>query len=175
MPTKTNKPPYHIAIGTVAKLGNIALGGLGEVLQQRKLAKEQGQDYSFGQGLKDFGAGSLAKATSGQVDLTSEQDPNQLAAMENAEEQGPTVAPYGMVSKKPFKALSPYTASYSAYNQSAKEAGREEQMKQVSGANGALQANAFIGALRNAQENNKPTFKVGGEVYDNKDYDPNRD
>ena len=165
MPTKTNKPPYHIAIGTVAKLGNIALGGLGEVLQQRKLAKEQGQDYSFGQGLKDFGAGSLAKATGGQVDLTSEQDPNQLAAMENAEEQGPTVAPYGMVSKKPFKALSPYTASYSAYNQSAKEAGREEQMKQVSGANGALQANAFYAALNDAKEKGADSFKVGDKTF----------
>ena len=85
-----------------------------------------------------------------------------------------SVAPAPMA-MKPFKALSPYTASYSAYNQSAKQANREEQMKQVSGANSALEANAYFAALNNAQTKNEPTFKVGDEVHENKDYDPNKD
>ena len=48
--------------------------------------------------------------------------------------------------EKPFKALSPYTASYSAYNMSAKQASVEPMMQKLSGAATlmtAAQENAF--------------------------------
>ena len=66
---------------------------------------------------------------------------------------------------KPFKALSPYTASYSAYNMSAKQANSEEKMKQISGADSALQANAFYAALNDAKEKGADTFKVGDKTF----------
>tara|TARA_R100001440_G_scaffold20171_1_gene33862 strand:- start:163 stop:654 length:492 start_codon:yes stop_codon:yes gene_type:complete len=163
MPTKTNKSPYTIA-PAILGLGIKGLaGGIGNVIKQKRAAEEAGEDFSFKQGL-----GSLATGAAGALtgnDYTQQEQPME-------ETPSYSVAPMAM---KPFKALSPYTASYSAYNMSAKQAKREEQMKQVSGSNSALQTNAFMGALRSAQENNKPTFKVGDEVHENKDYDPNRD
>jgi hypothetical protein len=66
---------------------------------------------------------------------------------------------------RPFKALSPYTASYSAYNMSAKQANSEEKMKQISGADSALQANAFYAALNDAKEKGADTFKVGDKTF----------
>ena len=43
-------------------------GGIGEVVRDRKEAKAAGEKYSFGEGLKDFGAGALKGVTG--VDLT---------------------------------------------------------------------------------------------------------
>ena len=163
MPTKTNKPPYTIAPALIGMGIKGLAGGIGNVIKQKRAAEAAGEDFTFKQGLGSLATGAGSAITG--MDFTKQEEPME-------ETPSYSVAPMAM---KPFKALSPYTASYSAYNQSAKEAKREEQMKQVSGVDSALQTNAFMGALRDAQENNKPTFKVGGEVHDNKDYDPNRD
>lgn len=165
MPTKTNKPPYTIAPALIGMGIKGLAGGIGNVIKQKRAAEAAGEDFTFAQGLGSLATGAGSAITG--MDFTKQEQPNM-------EEETPSysVAPMAM---KPFKALSPYTASYSAYNQSAKEAKREEQMKQVSGVDSALQTNAFMGALRDAQENNNPTFKVGGEVHENKDYDPNKD
>lgn len=168
MPTETNnKSPLTIA-PAILGLGIKGLaGGIGNIVREKRAAEAAGEDFTFKQGLGSLATGAGSAITG--IDFTNQQE-------QNMEEETPSysVAPAPMA-MKPFKALSPYTASYSAYNMSAKQANREEQMKQVSGADSALQTNAFMGALRDAQENNKPTFKVGGEVHDNKDYDPNRD
>ena len=142
-------------------------GGIGNVMKARREAKEAGEDYSFGQGAGDFLSGG-ATAVTGR-DFTREEPMEEEPVSYSIAGQ-----PYGMLSEKPFKALSPYTASYSAYNQSAKEAKREEQMKQVSGADSALEANAYFAELNNAQKNNEPTFKVGDELHENKYYDQNK-
>ena len=166
MPTKTNdESPLTIAPAILGLGVKGLFGGIGNVMKARRAAKEAGEDYSFGQGAGDFLSGG-ATAVTGR-DFTKEEP------MEEEPVNYSVAQPYGMLSA--FKALSPYTASYSAYNQSAKQANREEQMKQVSGANSALEANAYFAALNNAQTKNEPTFKVGDEVHENKDYDPNKD
>ena len=169
MPTKTNdKSPLTIAPAILGMGIKGLFGGIGNVVKARRAAKEAGEDYSFGQGAGDFLSGG-ATAVTGR-DFTKEEPMEEEQVSYSVAGQ-----PYGMLSGKPFKALSPYTASYSAYNMSAKQANREEQMKQVSGANSALEANAYFAALNNAQTKNEPTFKVGDEVHENKDYDPNKD
>ena len=163
MPTKTNKPPYTIAPALIGMGIKGLAGGIGNVIKQKRAAEAAGEDFSFKQGLGSLATGAASAVTG-----------NDYTKQEEQMEETPSysVAPMAM---KPFKALSPYTASYSAYNQSAKQANREEQMKQVSGANSALEANAYFAALNNAQTKNEPTFKVGDEVHENKDYDPNKD
>ena len=163
MPTKTNKSPYTIAPALIGMGIKGLAGGIGNVIKQKRAAEAAGEDFSFKQGLGSLATGAASAVTG-----------NDYTKQEEQMEETPSysVAPMAM---KPFKALSPYTASYSAYNQSAKQANREEQMKQVSGANSALEANAYFAALNNAQTKNEPTFKVGDEVHENKDYDPNKD
>ena len=165
MPTKTNKPPYTIAPALIGMGIKGLAGGIGNVIKQKRAAEAAGEDFTFAQGLGSLATGAGSAITG--MDFTKQEQPNM-------EEETPSysVAPMAM---KPFKALSPYTASYSAYNQSDRQAKREEQMKQVSGANSALEANAYFAALNNAQTKNEPTFKVGDEVHENKDYDPNKD
>ena len=166
MPTKTNKPPYTIATALVGMGIKGLAGGIGNVIKQKRAAEAAGEDFTFKQGLGSLATGAGSAITG--MDFTKQEE-------QMEETPSYSVAPIAMLSEKPFKALSPYTASYSAYNQSAKQANREEQMKQVSGANSALEANAYFAALNNAQTKNEPTFKVGDEVHENKDYDPNKD
>jgi hypothetical protein len=54
--------------------------------------------------------------------------------MKENEESMTNQDPSSMTMEKPFKALSPYTASYSAYNMSAKQASVEPMMQKLSGA-----------------------------------------
>ena len=148
-------------------------GGIKEVAQDRRAAKDRGEKYSFGEGLKDFGAGALRGATG--IDLTDKEEnitqpeyTTNIDPMTGQEkplmmkEENEDMPPMTMA---PLKQLSPYTASYSAYNMSAKQAKREEQMKQVSGADSALQANAFYAALNDAKEKGADTFKVGDKTF----------
>ena len=159
MPTKTNdKPPFTIAPAILGMGIKGLFGGIGNVVRARRAAKEAGEDYSFGQGAGDFLSGG-ATAVTGR-DFTKEEPMEEEQVSYSVAGQ-----PYGMLSGKPFKALSPYTASYSAYNMSAKQANREEQMKQVSGADSALEANAFYAALNDAKEKGADTFKVGDKTF----------
>ena len=155
MPTKTNKPPYTIATALVGMGIKGLAGGIGNVIKQKRAAEAAGEDFTFAQGLGSLATGAGSAITG--MDFTKQEQPNM-------EEETPSysVAPMAM---KPFKALSPYTASYSAYNQSAKEAKREEQMKQVSGVDSALEANAFYAALNDAKEKGADTFKVGDKTF----------
>ncbi len=158
MPTETkNNSPLTIAPAILGMGIKGLFGGIGNVVRARRAAKEAGEDYSFGQGAGDFLSGG-ATAVTGR-DFTKEEP------MEEEPVSYSVAQPYGMLSEKPFKALSPYTASYSAYNQSAKQAKREEEMKQVSGADSALQANAFYAALNDAKEKGADTFKVGDKTF----------
>ena len=118
------------------------------------------QDLYTPKGIKERQASeeTFAEATSNVNDQLAKN----LAAQKSQTMENLPPSPMGM---KPFKALSPYKASYSAYNMSAKQANTEEKFKEISGSNSALESNAFIGALRNAQENNETTFKVGDETY----------
>ena len=156
MPTKTNKPPYTIATALVGMGIKGLAGGIGNVIKQKRAAEAAGEDFTFKQGLGSLATGAGSAITG--MDFTKQEE-------QMEETPSYSVAPIAMLSEKPFKALSPYTASYSAYNQSAKQANREEQMKQVSGADSALQANAFYAALNDAKEKGADTFKVGDKTF----------
>ena len=155
MPTKTNKPPYTIAPALIGMGIKGLAGGIGNVIKQKRAAEEAGEDFTFKQGLGSLATGAASAVTGGNF---TKEEP-----MEE-EPVSYSVAPAPMA-MKPFKSLSPYTASYSAYNMSAKQAKREEQMKQVSGADSALQANAFYAALNDAKEKGADTFKVGDKTF----------
>tara|TARA_A100000171_G_C2081980_1_gene120156 strand:- start:33 stop:770 length:738 start_codon:yes stop_codon:yes gene_type:complete len=144
-------------IGIATTVGKGLIGGFKEMLGDRKAAKEAGKKYSFGEGLKDFGAGAL-KGTTG-IDLTDQMDPDRAAAMERAEDETTNYTvgnnPNMMMSEKPLKALTPYTASYSAYNMSAKQANKEPLMQQISGASSLQFTPEGLDKLSNANISGK--------------------
>ena len=74
MPTKTNSP-LHIAPALIGMGIKGLAGGLGEVLRDRKEAKDAGEKYSFKEGLGDFGRG-LATGVTG-MDFTDQREPEE--------------------------------------------------------------------------------------------------
>tara|TARA_R100001509_G_C4786307_1_gene188180 strand:- start:42 stop:680 length:639 start_codon:yes stop_codon:yes gene_type:complete len=139
-------------IGAAITGAQALFGGIKEVAQDRKAAKAAGEKYSFGEGLKDFGAGALKGATG--VDLTDKDVYEQPEYTTNIDPMTGQEKPLNMKEEdkdmpmmmKPFKALTPYTASYSAYNMSAKQASIEPKMQMLSGAATLMtaeQENAF--------------------------------
>ena len=133
-------------LGTIVPgIGNVVgaaagglIGGVGSLIKTKKQQEEEKPKYTT----------NIDPMTGQEIPLNMEKENKDTPMM-----------------MKPFKALTPYTASYSAYNMSAKQAKREEQMKQVSGADSALQANAFYAALNDAKEKGADTFKVGNKTF----------
>ena len=126
-------------IGTIIPgVGNLvgagvgaAIGGLGNFFRERKAQKEEEANEEL---LQDF-------QTSNNV-----INQNQNQYFQNLNSLMPNqdlISPYSMIgpkknnmenNEKPLKQLSPYTASYSAYNMSAKQASMEPLMQKLSGA-----------------------------------------
>ena len=116
-------------IGAAITGAQALFGGIKEVVGDRKEAKAAGEKYNFFEGVKDFGAGALKGVTG--VDLTDKEDPvEQPTYTTNINTMGEEI-PMRM---SPIKKLAPYTASYSAYNMSAKEANKMPMMQKLSGA-----------------------------------------
>jgi len=142
MPTKTNKSPFTIpGAGALIGMGVKGLvGGFGEVLRDRKEAKDAGEDYSFKEGLGDFGRG-LASGVTG-MDFTdqrqAEEQPTYKTNIDpmTGEEMLPN---QDLVNKgipmagKPIKALTQMQGTV-AHNMSAKQYNKALQMKEISGA-----------------------------------------
>ena len=166
MPTKTNdKSPLTIAPAILGMGIKGLFGGIGNVVRARRAAKEAGEDYSFGQGAGDFLSGG-ATAVTGR-DFTREEPMEEEPVSYSVAGQ-----PYGMLSGKPFKALSPYTASYSAYNMSDKQAKREQQMKQVSGVNTLSPVTKFVDQTGDGKITQADVIKARTEGYEE---NPNND
>ncbi len=107
-------------------------GGIGEVVRDRKEAKAAGEKYSFGEGLKDFGAGALKGATG--VDLTDKDVYEQPEYTTNIDPMTGQEIPLTMTGKqKPLKALTQMQGT-TAHNMSAKQYNEALQMKEISGA-----------------------------------------
>ncbi len=107
-------------------------GGIGEVVRDRKEAKAAGEKYSFGEGLKDFGAGALKGATG--VDLTDKDVYEQPEYTTNIDPMTGQEIPLTMTGKqKPLKALTQMQGT-TAHNMSAKQYNKALQMKEISGA-----------------------------------------
>ena len=116
-------------------------GGIGEVVRDRREAKAAGEKYSFGEGLKDFGAGALKGVTG--VDLTDKDVYEQPEYTTNIDPMtGEEILPnqnlvnkYGIpMAGKPIKALTQMQGTL-AHNTSAKQYNKALQMKEISGAN----------------------------------------
>ena len=107
-------------------------GGIGEVVRDRKEAKAAGEKYSFGEGLKDFGAGALKGATG--VDLTDKDVYEQPEYTTNIDPMTGQEIPLTMTGKqKPLKALTQMQGT-TAHNMSAAQYKSALKMKEISGA-----------------------------------------
>jgi hypothetical protein len=166
MPTKTNnESPLELTANQkqqgLATLGGVAKGAsIGAKLGT--IVPGVGNVVGAGLGALIGGVGNFIKTKNQQ----EQEQPAQLTQpiyTTNINTMGEEIP--NKMTYKPFKALSPYTASYSAYNMSAKQANSEEKMKQISGADSALQANAFYAALNDAKEKGADTFKVGDKTF----------
>ena len=71
MPTKTNSP-LHIAPALIGMGVKGLVGGFGEVLRDRKEAKDAGEKYSFKEGLGDFSRGAATGITG--MDFTDQRE-----------------------------------------------------------------------------------------------------
>ena len=70
-----------------------------------------------------------------------------------------------MTMEKPFKALSPYTASYSAYNMSAKQASVEPMMQKLSGASTLSPVTKFVDQTGDGEITQADVIKARTEGY----------
>ena len=141
MPTKINKSPFTIPTALIGMGVKGLVGGFGEVLRDRKEAKDAGEKYSFKEGLGDFGRG-LASGVTG-MDFTdqrqAEEQPTYKTNIDpmTGEEILPNqdlVNKYGIpMAGKPIKALTQMQGTL-AHNMSAKQYNNALQMKEISGA-----------------------------------------
>jgi len=117
------------------------VGGFGEVLRDRKEAKDAGEKYSFKEGLGDFGRGAATGITG--MDFTDQREAEEQPTYKTnidpmtGEEILPNqdlVNKYGIpMTGKPIKALTQMQGTL-ARNTSAKQYNRALQMKEISGA-----------------------------------------
>ena len=136
-------------------------GGIGEVVRDRKEAKAAGEKYSFGEGLKDFGAGALKGATG--VDLTDKDVYEQPEYTTNIDPMTGQEIPLTMTGK-PLKMLTGVKGNI-PHNMSAAQYKSGLKMQQISGA-APLQSNAFYASLNAAKEAGRDTFEVDGKTFD---------
>jgi len=162
MPTKTNSP-LHIAPALIGMGIKGLAGGLGEVLRDRKEAKDAGEKYSFKEGLGDFGRG-LATGVTG-MDFTDQREPEEQPTYKtNIDPMTGEEKPLMMTGNmKPLKMLTG-VSSPMTYKMSAAQYKSALKMSEISGA-APLQSNAFYASLNAAKEKGADTFDVGGKTF----------
>ena len=165
MPTKTNKSPFTIpGAGALIGMGVKGLvGGFGEVLRDRKEAKDAGEDYSFKEGLGDFGRG-LASGVTG-MDFTDQREAEEQPTYKtNIDPMTGEEIPLMMTGNmKPLKMLTGVKGNI-PHNMSAAQYKSALKMSEISGA-APLQSNAFYASLNAAKEKGADTFNVGGKTF----------
>ena len=136
MPTKTNKSPFTIpGAGALIGMGVKGLvGGFGEVLRDRKEAKDAGEDYSFKEGLGDFGRG-LASGVTG-MDFTDQREAEEQPTYKtNIDPMTGEEIPLMMTGNmKPLKMLTGVNSPMT-YKMSAAQYKSGLKMSEISGAN----------------------------------------
>jgi hypothetical protein len=162
MPTKTNSP-LHIAPALIGMGIKGLVGGFGEVLRDRKEAKDAGEKYSFKEGLGDFGRG-LASGVTG-MDFTDQRAPEEQPTYKtNIDPMTGEEKPLMMTGNmKPLKMLTG-VSSPMTYKMSAAQYKSALKMSEISGA-APLQSNAFYASLNAAKEKGADTFDVGGKTF----------
>ena len=137
------------------------VGGFKEMLGDRKAALAAGEEYKFGEGLKDFGAGALKGATG--IDLTDQQAaPKPTEYTSNIDPMTGQEIPLTMTGK-PLKMLTGVKGNI-PHNMSAAQYKSGLKMQEISGA-APLQANAFYASLNAAKEAGRDTFEVDGKEF----------
>ena len=138
------------------------IGGVGEVLRDRKEALAAGEKYKFGEGLKDFGAGALKGVTG--IDLTDQDvyEDKTPTYTTNIDPMTGQEIPLTMTGK-PLKMLTGVKGNI-PHNMSAAQYKSGLKMQQISGA-APLQSNAFYASLNAAKEEGRDTFEVGGKTF----------
>lgn len=141
MPTKINKSPFTIPTALIGMGVKGLVGGFGEVLRDRKEAKDAGEKYSGKEFFGDFGRGFSSGVTG--MDFTdqrqAEEQPTYKTNIDpmTGEEILPNqdlVNKYGIpMAGKPIKALTQMQGTV-AHNMSAKQYNKALQMKEISGA-----------------------------------------
>ena len=163
MPTKTNKSPLHIAPALIGMGIKGLVGGFGEVLRDRKEAKDAGEKYSFKEGLGDFGRG-LATGVTGMDFTDQKQAEEQPTYKTNIDPMTGEEKPLMMTGNmKPLKMLTG-VSSPMTYKMSAAQYKSALKMSEISGA-APLQSNAFYASLNAAKEKGADTFEVGGKTF----------
>ena len=162
MPTKINSP-LHIAPALIGMGIKGLVGGFGEVLRDRKEAKDAGEDYSFKEGLGDFGRG-LATGVTGMDFTDQKQEEEQPTYKTNIDPMTGEEIPLMMTGNmKPLKMLTGVKGNI-PHNMSAKQHNDALKMQEISGA-APLQSNAFYASLNAAKEKGADTFNVGGKTF----------
>ena len=165
MPTKINKSPFTIpGAGALIGMGVKGLvGGFGEVLRDRKEAKDAGEKYSFKEGLGDFGRG-LASGVTGMDFTDQRQEEEQPTYKTNIDPMTGQEIPLMMTGNmKPLKMLTGVKGNI-PHNMSAAQYKSSLKMQEISGA-APLQSNAFYASLNAAKEKGADTFEVGGKTF----------
>ena len=163
MPTKTNKSPFTIPTALIGMGIKGLVGGFGEVLRDRKEAKDAGEDYSFKEGLGDFGRG-LASGVTG-MDFTDQREAEEQPTYKtNIDPMTGEEIPLMMTGNmKPLKMLTGVKGNI-PHNMSSKQYNDALKMSEISGA-APLQSNAFYASLNAAKEKGADTFNVGGKTF----------
>ena len=162
MPTKTNSP-LHIAPALIGMGVKGLVGGFGEVLRDRKEAKDAGEKYSFKEGLGDFGRG-LASGVTGMDFTDQRQEEEQPTYKTNIDPMTGQEIPLMMTGNmKPLKMLTGVKGNI-PHNMSAAQYKSSLKMQEISGA-APLQSNAFYASLNAAKEKGADTFEVGGKTF----------
>jgi len=163
MPTKTNKSPFTIPTALIGMGVKGLVGGFGEVLRDRKEAKDAGEKYSFKEGLGDFGRG-LATGVTG-MDFTDQREAEEQPTYKtNIDPMTGQEIPLMMTGNmKPLKMLTGIKGNI-PHNMSAAQYKSALKMSEISGA-APLQSNAFYASLNAAKEKGADTFDVGGKTF----------
>ena len=163
MPTKTNKSPFTIPTALIGMGVKGLVGGFGEVLRDRKEAKDAGEKYSFKEGLGDFGRG-LATGVTG-IDFTDQREAEEQPTYKtNIDPMTGEEIPLMMTGNmKPLKMLTGIKGNI-PHNMSAAQYKSALKMSEISGA-APLQSNAFYASLNAAKEKGADTFDVGGKTF----------
>ena len=162
MPTKTNSP-LHIAPALIGMGIKGLVGGFGEVLRDRKEAKDAGEKYSFKEGLGDFGRGAATGVTG--MDFTDQREAEEQPTYKtNIDPMTGEEIPLMMTGNmKPLKMLTGVKGNI-PHNMSAAQYKSALKMSEISGA-APLQSNAFYASLNAAKEKGADTFNVGGKTF----------
>ena len=148
MPTKTNKSPFTIPTALIGMGIKGLVGGFGEVLRDRKEAKDAGEDYSFKEGLGDFGRG-LATGVTG-VDFTDQrQEEEQPTYKTNIDPMKGEEIPLMMTGNmKPLKMLTGIKGNI-PHNMSAAQYKSALKMSEISGASSLMFTEEGLNKLPN--------------------------